>query len=505
MSRSSDDHLAGEVATGGRLDRLIEAANSAGTSFAVDPELIQALRAMRAGYTVRGPASSTAAGQAAAARWLERFETLKSTRDGFQLLYGSPDIAALVHGGQTTLLTQAQLAGRAVEGLTGLPLVVLPARGAADGDTLTAIEDLHPAAILLADVSTSQSGPLLSGRTNAPIVNVSASSFGGGPGPEPRNTPVHLQQRMLAETWLQATAVPAVTTAGRVRLITNAAQMAGEREAMNPPWIKRSTLSDLLRSSPTTWNQELTYPKSARVAELRPSQLRLIRQLEQSYATYTELLAEPDGAKVAAASSIARATSGKWRGNGTAMRGFIRPQQAELGTILDEKIEVRASRRVTTVSRQGSFPITVRNTLAAPESPTSLTDAVKVRLVFRSRVDQRLTVRPIDVGVVRAGANFAGAAQVEAEANGTVPVTAQLTTTSGKPIGQPVTIQVTATQAGTTGWIIVGISLPVLIGGVALRIRQVTKERAAGTPPTQGTTPLSSSPPVDRITESVDV
>jgi hypothetical protein len=187
------------------------------------------------------------------------------------------------------------------------------------------------------------------------------------------------------------------------------------------------------------------------------------------------------------------------------MRSFIRPQQAELDTILDEKIEVRASRRVTTVSRQGSFPITVRNTLPAPENPASLTNAVRVRLVFRSQVGQRLTVEPIDVGVVRAGANFSGAAQVDAAANGTVPVTAQVTTTSGTPIGQPVTIQVTATQAGTTGWIIVLISGPVLIGGVALRIRQVARERAAASQPPQPPPGLSSGPPASQISESVDV
>jgi hypothetical protein len=93
---------------------------------------------------------------------------------------------------------------------------------------------------------------------------------------------------------------------------------------------------------------------------------------------------------------------------------------------------------------------------------------------------------------------------VDAEANGTVPVTAQLTTMSGTPVGRPITIQVTATQAGTTGWIIVLISGPVLIGGVALRIRQVARERSeasAAPPPTDA---LSSGPPADQLHQTLD-
>jgi hypothetical protein len=500
-----DDHLASEVATGGRLDRLIQGADAADTSFAVDPEMIQALRIMKAGYTVRGSDGSTAAGQAAADRWLEKFESVKGKRDGFRLLFGSPDIAALVHGGQSELLTQAALAGRMVEGMSGLPLLVLPARGMADKEILSAAEELNPAAILISDVSTGQSRPLLTGQTDAPVVSFTADSTGGGPGPDPRNTAVHVQQRMLAETWIEASAAPAGATLGRVRLVTSAAQLSGDGRTANPPWIKRGTLSELLRSDPASWNLQLSYPKAAGAGELRANQLRMVRLLARSYDTYTELLAEPDAANVEAATSLARATSSKWRRAVGPMRSFIRPQQAELDTILDDKIEVRASRRVTTVSRQGSFPITVRNTLPAPENPASLTNAVRVRLVFRSQVGQRLTVEPIDVDVIRAGANFSGAAQVDAAANGTVPVTAQVTTTSGRPIGQPVTIQVTATQAGTTGWIIVLISGPVLIGGVALRIRQVARERAAASQPPQTPPGLSSGPPASQISESVDV
>ena len=505
-SKFSDDHLAREVAAGGRLDRLIKAADADNVSFAIDPALIDELRTMKSGYTVIGSDAGTDKGQSAATRWLEKFESVKSTRDGFQLLYGSPDIAALVHSNETKLLTQGELAARTVEGVSTLPVLVFPAGGTADAETLAAAEALEPTAILLSDISTGELRPLLTGPGKAPVISFTASSFGGGPGPDPRNTAVHVQQRTLAETWIEAFSAPTGSTLGRIHVVRSAAQAgASSAESANAPWITRGTLSKLLRSEPATWDQQLNYPKALRAAELNNNQLRLVRRLTNSYATYTDLLAEPDNAKVTAASSLARSTSSSWRRAQNAMRKFVGPQQDELNTILTDKIQIRTNRRVTTVARKGvGFPITVWNTLPPPDDPSSLTNAVRVRLLFESKVEQRLTVEPLDVGIVGAGTNVAGTASVDANSNGTVPVTARLTTMSGRPIGRPVTIQVTATQAGTTGWIIVLISGPVLIAGVALRIRQVAKERSEASAPPTPDDALSSKPPTDQLHQTLD-
>ena len=58
----ADDHLAEEVAPGGRLDALMAAADTDQTSFAIDPELVTELATMKAGYQVAGPGDSTTAG-----------------------------------------------------------------------------------------------------------------------------------------------------------------------------------------------------------------------------------------------------------------------------------------------------------------------------------------------------------------------------------------------------------------------------------------------------------
>ena len=58
--------------------------------------------------------------------------------------------------------------------------------------------------MLLADASAQPNYPLLAGPGEAPIVVFSATAFAGGPGPDPQDTPVHLQQRLLADTWIEA-------------------------------------------------------------------------------------------------------------------------------------------------------------------------------------------------------------------------------------------------------------------------------------------------------------
>ncbi len=59
----ADEHLADEVAPGGRLQALLAAADSDGASFAVDPALVEELTTMRGGYLVQGADGSTTPGR----------------------------------------------------------------------------------------------------------------------------------------------------------------------------------------------------------------------------------------------------------------------------------------------------------------------------------------------------------------------------------------------------------------------------------------------------------
>ncbi|MDX6321188.1 MAG: hypothetical protein QOF52_1046 [Propionibacteriaceae bacterium] len=491
----ADDHLATDVAPGGRLSALLEAARQPDMTYAVDPSLIDELKTMKGGYQVLSANGSTVAGSgtADAARWLEQFGGL-AERDGYRLPYGLPDLAALAHSGSTSVLERAVEAAKRVPETSSLDLLAMPAGGAADLETVRAADELSPAVILLSDASTNASAPLLQGINSPPIANYRSTAFGGGPGPDPSNTPVHLQQRLLADTWIEASTNPPGSTLGRVRLITNAAQAEGDDGSQRVPWMKRATLSGLLGSTPTTWSKKLHYTDEMAKAELNPQQLRDTSRLSRSYNTYAELLVDTDQATAAADRALARSVSMAWRGQGDAAISFIRPQQRELNTILRDGVGLTTTPRVTTSGARGVFPITVLNRLAG--SDNSDTNAIKVRIGFTSDNSQRIKIDPLTSDVIEAQRNFTGNAQVNASTNGTVQVRAQATTMSGIPVGRPITIDVKVTQAGTVGWFIAIGAGVVLIGATALRIRQVAKERAGTATDTDG----PGGPSVDQPT-----
>jgi hypothetical protein len=492
-----DDHLAEEVADGGRLRALLAAADRADVSFAVDPALVETLAAMTPGYEVLGDEQRREPGKGAAdaARWLDDFAKLLGSRDGYRLLYSSVDAAGLVRGGQSAVLGRAAAAGRAVPATRSLPLLALPPGGAADAATVSALAALNPAAIVLSDASVRTAGPVLEGPTDVPIVRYTRAASGGGPGPDPRDTPVHLRQRLLADTWVQVSTAEPGRTVGRVRVITSADEARSDSGAITGPWTTRSTLAALLRTTPARWHARYRY--TAADQELTSGQLRAVDRLSRSWTTYSELLVSPRQARLDQDTAVARAASGSYRRSAKAGRRLVTAQQNQLDQALTDQITISLTRRVVTSARSGFFPVTIRNGLPAdPSDPAA--NAVRGRLVFTSANSQRLTVAPIDVDLLRAGQNLPANGQVEAESNGTVRVTAQLETLAGTKVGTPVTFDVRATRAGATGWLIAVVAGLVLVGTTALRIRQVARERSgtAGLPAGDDPGPLTSAPPV---------
>ena len=186
---------------------------------------------MSAGYQVLDSEGTTSAGtgQADATRWLQGFDdAARSSHDGYRLLYGSPDIAALVHDGQESVLDDAANANKLVESTRSLPLLILPGGGAADAATLQRRLRL---CILLRSCSPTPppgvGGAGTRGPEGVPIIRFAAAANKGGPGPDPRETAVHVHQRMLADSWIEAaTAALTALNHGKVRLITKAAQAA---------------------------------------------------------------------------------------------------------------------------------------------------------------------------------------------------------------------------------------------------------------------------------------
>ncbi len=496
----ADDHLAAEVAPRGRLSVLLRAAQDEQTSFAVDPSTVQELQGIQAGYRVRSGEGATrpGPGQADAARWLGELAQLKADHDGYRLLYGSPDVAALAHAGQRAALDAARDAGRRDPLTADLPLLVLPTSGAADEETVRAAQRLDPRAVLVADTATSAAGPLLNGPGGVPLLTYGATALGGGPGPAPSDDAVHIQQRTLATSWIEST--DGDSPRGQLRLVQTAAQAVSAGDRTDPPWVRAVPLSTLLARTPGTWNERFRYPRRSARAELSRSQLASLKRFGDAQATWEDLLVDNAAAQRAGDAALARAASGTWRRHDKARKAFLAPQQDALTQRLFDQVRISSTRKVSTVARQGvEFPITVRNDLPAAARPGDPVDpnAIRVRLKFASDNQSRLSIKTIDLPPLAPTDSYTGNAKVTARANGTVPVTAQLYTPAGHRVGRPVQIEVRVTQNGTTGWAIALVAGVVLIASTSWRIRQITRERARSdaTPADEPVSALSSAPP----------
>ncbi len=508
----ADDHLATELGPDGRLTALLDAAETPDASFAVDPNLIEELQTMRAGYQVLRPDGQTEAGtgQSAAGRWLADYTRMARSQSGYRLLYGHPDVSALVHAGMTSVVDNGETAAKAVTTTSALPLLAMPASGQADQQTVEYLAGLKPAAIVLDDSTTAQTKPLLAGPNGVPLLNTAATSVGGGPGPDPSDTPVQIRQRTLSESWLEAGAAGPADTIGQLRVIRTRAQARSSTSEVTAPWLKREPLSRLLDSTPASWPERYRYPESAAQKELTQTQLGGVGRLVAGYRVLADLLVRPADVELEADAAPARAASTSWRNRPDLWARFVDPQQARLDDVQHAAVTIIATPRVVTSAHRVQFPVTVRNTL-----PRSIDDpqrnAVQVRLRFTSANSQRLTVTiPADeqrqLQMIPADAGVTTNAQVEAQTNGTVGVTAQAYTMDGTPVGAPVPIEVKATQAGTIGWLIAIAAGIVLVGTSALRIRQVARERsrdgAAAEPPADpadGTDPTSEPHPAQTV------
>lgn len=471
----ADERLSYEVAPGGRLDMLLTAAAQPGNSYAVDPSLIDELRAMADGYEVLtgDGAAVPGAGAEAATDWLARFDQLRPSQDGFRLPYAAPDLAALTHARQAGLAKRSSRATSLDPEIAALPLLVLPTTGLADKATVRAAAAMKPQAILLADTTTGGRGPILEGPEGIPIATFNTAGFAGGPGPDPRTTPVHIRQGMLADSWVDASSAKAGTMLGRIQLISSPAQAASDLQLINAPWVERTTLSSLLEAEPTKWKRSYSYGDKAGQAELSTELLNDARTLAKQYDTYADLIGGTS--RNQADQFVARTVSGWWRQAAEPAQAYTNLHESFLSSRLGEAVVITGGPKFTMTGASGPIGLTVQNNLDIP---------VRVRINFNSQQEQRLSIKsyPTDgeplleipphesVPITTTG---------DAAGNGTVQVVVAAFTESNQRVGRTLTLTIVATDYGRTGWIIAVAAGIVLAATTAFRIRQVRKERGA--------------------------
>lgn len=132
-------------------------------------------------------------------------------------------------------------------------------------------------------------------------------------------------------------------------------------------------------------------------------------------------------------------------------------------------IEFSASPSFVMGERTSEFPTTIAN-------PTRL--PIWVRIAFHSDNPQRITVPDTDVVRVGPGESQTLRVKPAASSNGVTSVHAKLMTVDGTYLAPSADIEITSTEFGRVGWIIIIISGAVVLAGTVWRIRSVQRERS---------------------------
>lgn len=457
-----NDSLTEELADGGRLHTLLQTASAPQSSWIIDPALYSAVKQMAEGYELHGGGDPQ--GQRVAAAWLEDFQRLDPA-NGFRATYGLPDAAAVAHGGHVDLWDRIDTADQAVPDLEHLPRLDLSGGGRVDDAAVGLLEQGEPIAVLSSTAESEHT--LLEPVGKQPIVRFDPDLFTGGPGPAPAASELHRRQRLLAESWVQATNGETEPT---VRVITTGVD-ARAVLAADAPWQEHITFRDLLSGQRFEWSQTFDYSKTDAEREALNTTDNGLGELQADYAAVASLMSADESVDGQGDRAMANMSSSWWRGRPDALGSYSGTLRDGVAHILGpQSVSLAVSPSVTMLARDGSsFPASVQNHLDVP---------IVVALHFESAQPQRLDVPSMTNIEIPPQGTTTVTVRPEANANGPVQVKAQLATQNGTPLGNTTPILVNATNLGAIGWIIVVASGIVLVLTTALRIRQVRRERA---------------------------
>jgi hypothetical protein len=495
----TNDRLVTELASDGRLGRLVSEGAYLPVTWVVDPDLLDAAAAL-AGSATAAPVATPApteeatptptptptptdAGAARVAQqWLGTLSGGTTGAEVVALPYADPDVVALHRAGLDADLRQGHETGTAVArrvlGRFVTSDVAWPAGGLLDqasADTLAEIgfgaTILDPAArpavqapSYTPDGRTDLKTATGAGRLAGLVYDRTLSSLVAADTSAPGQQALVLQ-RFLAETAMITAERPADTRTVLIAPPREWAPAQGMAErfveaSTRAAWVAPVPLSTLRAQPPdqAVRLKALTYPDTARKAELAPAHLARVSALENDVATFSQVLTEPDALLPPYQNAALRLSSIHWREHpGEASR--LATAVTDDVTALRESVKLVAT-PVTFGSKTGTFPLTIVN---------RLDQAVIVDLTLSPRTP-RLEVRPTEPLTIRAQRSEQANITASANANGLVFVDARLRTPVGEPLGPVVSFRVTVTQIGTMGLLVTVGAAAVLFVAAGVRV-----------------------------------
>jgi Family of unknown function (DUF6049) len=520
--RLLNDGLAASLASGGRLDGLLQAgqqyASSAQLTWAVDPALLANVATMTKPYVVvgnGGECSGTAErASPAAASWLAQLKTATAGQPMVVTPYADADVAALTRDGMNADLTRAFHEGRAVatsilgrdftqpaaSSDTNLSDMAWPADGIANYAVLENLAGSDGITTVVLDSSTMQPSPqvdftpaaqtttpdgegpkmkvLLSDATITQIIGSADSPSAS------KATAFAVTQRYLAETAMIAAEEPSVARSIVItppRRWDPPAGLASNllRETVSAPWLQPTSLGDLADVQRPAGQVHRQAPDAVSKAALGSSVLAQARRLDQQVKLLQSVQQTPDPALDY---GVAGVESTAWRGDGS-LQGSAQAQEfSQYLSGQEGKLEVSGPHRITLAGLKGPVPVSITNGLG-----------YTVRVKLEAGPSSGITVKsPPLLLVIPPGQQQIKKIEVAAATAGLATLRLRLVSPEGTPLSAQDTVYIQATHYGTLALVIIGAALAVFILTSvtrAVRRRRASRDGSAGRGPDPGPAP----------------
>ncbi|MDP3972967.1 MAG: DUF6049 family protein [Candidatus Nanopelagicales bacterium] len=482
-----DDELPRELAPGGRLAELIEAAATRPelVTWVVDPALLETAASMAPGYrvvTADGGVGPVQTGSTAAS-WLERIRaaTSASNVDVWALTYADVDVDSL---GPAELGSDAVLANTLAPGAASRALgrrveqvIAWPVGPTVSSETISLLRSADVDSLILDRAAVSGAGASESlaavgvrgSRITAVMGDPTLNRTLAGSTSAGEIRGIGQRQLFLAQSAImsQTDERPnAVVVPDRSWSVDAAVLRDLLATLPTAPWLRTSTLSSMLAGSSSPAPMRALTPSSGkRGTRLGTRYLREVRNAQESLSVFSEILPPPGDLAGTFETALLRAESAAWR----PQRARGRELLARIRTQLDAtraRVRPVSGGQITLASATSRVPVTVVNDLDVPVQ-------VGVRLIGDPTV--RLVQSEAMMLEIPPGQKVSTEIPIQLLGAGELPVDVQLTTPSGRLYGEPTRLTLRTTAYGAAATYVVAAAFIAL--GVTIVISTVRRRR----------------------------
>ncbi|GAA2945962.1 DUF6049 family protein [Streptomyces enissocaesilis] len=528
-----NDDLGAELAPGGRLEQLVSLGKELPVTWVVDPDLLATVNAMTESYDVKSEdGETTVAGknQAVANRWLSDLQKAVEGKKVVALPFADPDLASLAHRGKDVPGSLSHLRRATDVAATTVKSILhtepstdfsWPVNGAVDPSVVDVATSAGAHNVIARSDSLQETRGLpytptaarpIGGGTTAVVADARLSTAFEGDMSKAGDSTLAIQKflaQTLAVTLQDEEKQRSIVVAPqRLPSASQAQSMARALHSLDAQrWSEPLDLVAAAKAKPdaratTDVPGPSSYPRSLSRQELAAKAFQDIKTTQAKLDNFKVILTAPDRVVTPFGNAINRAMSTSWRGNGPKAQTYRNGVQSYLMSLTDE-VQLIQKSDATLSGRSATVPVTVQNKLV--QGVEHLVLRLESTKPTRLNMGGGQTVAEQRVKVA-GGHSQSVKFTATANANGPVPVIAQLYTEDGTPYGRRMVFTVDVNEFTPTVMLVIagGVLLLVLAGVrmYAQRKRAAAHEAADGADGEGGDSEQPSDPTPDTGPES---